>query len=276
MPKTAAKKPAAKAIARCFVGGTASLVGARAILDQPLDLSGFKFSKGVKAELAKASFAAGVAAFGPVGTKKVGTKKVRKQGRHGARTREREKTDGSFNMALTAPPHLYGPAGGTCPSIRARRSALFRCWPSARRHVSACSATIAVTHLRRARRLHRGGAGRSDRRRGTRCSAAAGLRALGGGGGRGGGARRRRRAAASSFAVLSSALSRAISASSAAAAAAGGSSAAPGSAALGGDFAFFFCFAFGLPPPQLDAIVFDSKVRVLPPRVASRPGPSFR
>ena len=26
----------------------------------------------------------------------------------------------------------------------------------------------------------------------------------------------------------------------------------------------------------LEAIVFDSKVRVLPPRVASRPGPSFR
>ena len=101
------------------------------------------------------------------------------------------------------------------------------------------------------------------------------LRALGGGGGRGGArAAAAARAAASSFAVLSSALSRAISASSAAAAAV--SSAAPGSAALGGDFAFFFCFAFGLPPPQLDAIVFDSKVRVLPPRVASRPGPSFR
>ena len=36
-------------------------------LDQPLDLSGFKFSKGAKAELAAGMFKAGVAAFGPVG-----------------------------------------------------------------------------------------------------------------------------------------------------------------------------------------------------------------
>jgi len=79
MPKTAAKKLAAKAIKPAASSAAPRRSSGRVPnLDQPLDLSGFKFSKGAKAELAKASFAAGVAAFGPVGTKKVGTKKVRK------------------------------------------------------------------------------------------------------------------------------------------------------------------------------------------------------
>ena len=72
MPKTAAKKPAAKAIKPAASSAAPRRSSGRVPnLDQPLDLSGFKFSKGAKAELAKASFAAGVAAFGPVGTKKV-------------------------------------------------------------------------------------------------------------------------------------------------------------------------------------------------------------
>jgi len=86
MPKTAkpvkaakaAAKPAAKAATKAAKAKPAAIPAASRRssgrvpnLNQPLDLSGFKFSKGAKAELAKASFAAGVAAFGPVGTKKV-------------------------------------------------------------------------------------------------------------------------------------------------------------------------------------------------------------
>ena len=72
MPKTAAKKTAVKATKPAAKAAAPRRSSGRVPnLDQPLDLSGFKFSKGAKAELAKASFAAGVAAFGPVGTKKV-------------------------------------------------------------------------------------------------------------------------------------------------------------------------------------------------------------
>ena len=68
MPKTAAKKPAVKATKPAAKAAAPRRSSGRVPnLDQPLDLSGFKFSKGAKAELAAGMFKAGVAAFGLVG-----------------------------------------------------------------------------------------------------------------------------------------------------------------------------------------------------------------